>query len=67
MIPFSYRNLTLVTGCIMKTSGTTQLLALLYLMASPNHCRTIGVQIREGLCCIDSLCVCMLAVTNQVP
>ena len=64
MIHFNYQNLTLVTGCIMKTLETTQLLAPHHLMASPNHCRTIGAQIREGLCYANSLCVCMLV--NQV-
>ena len=67
MIPFSYQNLTLVTGYIMKTLVTTQLLAPLHLMASPNHCHTIGVQMQKGLCYTNNFkilamcyCVCRL-------
>ena len=67
MTLFSYQNLTLVIGCIMKTLVTTQLLAPHHLMASPNHCHTIGAQIMEGLCYTNSFkilamynCVCRL-------
>ena len=67
MILSSYQNLTLVTGYIMKTLVTTQLLAPRHIMASPNHCHTTGAQIQEGLCYANSFkilamcyCVCRL-------
>ena len=64
MILFSYQNLTLVIGCIMKTLVTTQLLAPHHLMDSPNHCHTTGAQIKEGLCYTNSFEV--LAMCNGI-